>query len=421
MDQFELLEEALALQREGEHPNDEHDDQTVVSCLENGDFHVCRRNTCKFAYFDPDTKMSVCRITGLTWGHQLVEENSATWTGRSSSSNNPDILAGVPVGGWKSRRDVFSESKRAYDVASFIVSESVPCAETREEMNTRQKRATSRRDSRGARCVDDLDQNYTIKKPRVVREKLDGVHVADRLKADAGNVLNKLTQPLAETHAAKAAAIKHIDPRFTDLRLVTHIALKKWALRVAQGTDRLDTSRIHDVLVAANEFVRQKREEVDSMKNMSTVTGKRRRVAFDGVLKSSFANLIVALWRACATTPYLSYSRRGGDSFRPFVSGIAYSLKRGVRCSLLNGAYIVPCLPEISEDLPTLRSADVSHQARQLQSQSHRGICALSRSISSVEDLRRSGTDNGMLSTCMQEFQTASVVCQQFIQFVKSR
>lgn len=421
MNEFDLLDEALALQRNGASVLENNEEPPVVSYLSCGDFHVCWQNHCKFASYDPDTRTSVCMLTGLTWGRDIVTECTPSWTGRSASYGNVEYKSGVPVGGWKPKRDVFSESRRAYDAAAFMVAEPVYCSETTDQTNQRKHSEVTRRASRGARCVGESHQNYNSKKPRVVRAKLDGVDAANRLRADASNVLGRLTRPLTETHTAKAEATKHVDPRLTDLGFVTAIALQKWARRVAEGTDRCDASRMHDVLVAANEFVRVKRNELVDMSTVSTITGKRRRVVYDGVLKSQFANLIVALWRACASTPYLSASRRGGDSFRPFVSGVAYLLKRGVRCSLLQGAWIVPCLPCISEDLPTLRSADASPQARQLQSQSHRGICALTRSISSVENLRNLGVDEVTVALCLEEFRTASIVCQQFVEFVNSR
>ena len=322
------------------------------------------------------------------------------------------------VGGWKTRRDGFSESAKAYEAARSITAQAVECAETAQERALRLAKLASKR---GARCVDDNEREHEAKKPKVVRKNLEGREVAEKLRADAGAVLDKLTQPVGETQSAKEAAKSNIDPRLSDLRFVTNVALRKWSKRVQAGEDRADQSRLHDVLVGANEFARQKRQEILEASSISTLTGKKRREAFDGVLKSNFAALIVSLWRACASTPYLELSRRGGDSFRPFVSGIAYSLKRGVQCSLLDGEQLVPCLPHLAESLPTLRSADASAQARQLQSQSHRGICALSRSISSVEDLITENSEPERVRECINEFRTAALVCKQFVEYVKAR
>lgn len=413
MDPFAELDAALELQKEinrGEEPE--------VVLLEGGDFHVCTFGRCPYASVDQETKQHVCLLSGLTWTGALVAEHDPNWTGRSTSSGDPDALGGVPVGGWKARRDGFAESAKAFEAAALISAEAVQCSETAEEKEVRLAKLAAKR---GARCVDEAAEEQIVKKPKVVRKNLDGRDVAEKLCAEAGAVLDKLTHPVTETTSAKAAAASTIDPRLTDLRFVTNIAMRKWAKRVADGEDRADMSRLHDVMIGANEFAKQKRAEVLEASSISTLTGKRRREAFDGVLKSNFAHLIVSLWRACASTPYLEVSRRGGDSFRPFVAGVAYSLKRGVQCSLLNEAFIVPCIPHLAESLPTLRSADASAQARQLQSQSHRGICALSRSISSVEDLIQDGSDPERVRECVTEFRTAALVCEQFVEFVRHR
>jgi len=413
MDHFAELEAALEYQKEierGEEPE--------VVLLEGGDFHVCTFGRCPFASIDQETKQHVCTLSGLTWVGALVAEHDPNWTGRSTSSGDPDALGGVPVGGWKARRDGFAESARAFESAALINAEAVECAETPEEKELRLAKLAAKR---GARCVDEALCEQIVKKPKVVRKNLEGRDVAEKLCAEAGAVLDKLTHPVTETTSAKAAAVSTVDPRLTDLRFVTSIAVRKWAKRVADGEDRADMSRMHDVMIGANEFARQKRTEVLEASSISTLTGKRRRLAFDGVLKSNFAHLIVSLWRACASTPYLEVSRRGGDSFRPFVAGVAYSLKRGVQCSLLGEAFVVPCIPYLAESLPTLRSADASAAARQLQSQSHRGICALSRSISSVEDLINEGTDPDRIRECVAEFKTAALVCSQFVEFVQHR
>lgn len=415
-EEFALLDAAIDLQRQIDGGGEE--EEPDVCQLANGDFHVCRRSKCPHASVDQETKQSICLISGLTWGCTLITEHDPSWTGRSTSSGDPDAVGGVPVGGWKARRDGFSESAKAFDTAAQIVAEAVECAETVQEKEARLAKIAAKR---GARCVDEAESEQIEKKPKVVRKNLEGRDVAEKLMIEAGAVLEKLTQPVGETKTAKESMKSTIDPRLSDLKFVTNIALRKWAKRVAAGEDRNDASRLHDVLVGANEFARQKRQEILEAASISTLTGKKRREAFDGVVKHNFAKLIVSLWRACAGTPYLEVSRRGGDSFRPFVSGIAYSLKRGVQCSLLKEAWIVPCMPELAESLPTLRSADASQAARQLQSQSHRGICALSRSISSVEDLEEDGTDPERVRVCREEFRTASLICAQFTAFVQSR
>ena len=90
-DPFACLDAALALQKE----IDRGDEPEVVP-LQNGDFHVCRRHECPHASIDQDTKQSVCLLSGFTWGATLVIDQDPSWTGKSTSSGDPDALGGVP-------------------------------------------------------------------------------------------------------------------------------------------------------------------------------------------------------------------------------------------------------------------------------------------------------------------------------------
>ena len=48
---------------------------------------------------------------------------------------------------------------------------------------------------------------------------------------------------------------------------------------------------------------------------------------------------------------------------------------------------VLPVIPELTSYLPTLRSTEVLPCARQLQASSHRGLCSVHRSISSIDDM----------------------------------
>ena len=78
-------------------------------------------------------------------------------------------------------------------------------------------------------------------------------------------------------------------------------------------------------------------------------------------------------------------NRKGNDSFRPFAAGVLYSLKRGVY--LENGTCVVPELESLAAHLPALRSTHSTPVAKQLQSSSHRGICSLHRSMTSISGM----------------------------------
>jgi len=64
---------------------------------------------------------------------------------------------------------------------------------------------------------------------------------------------------------------------------------------------------------------------------------------------------------------------------------VLYSLKRGVY--LEDGTCVVPELETLAAHLPALRSTYNTPQAKQLQSSSHRGICTLHRSITSIAEM----------------------------------
>lgn len=74
--------------------------------LPDGDFHVCLGVNCPFATIDRMRNI-FCTLTGHFVANQAEREHDATWTGRSTTSSNPDDHAGVPQGGWAKRRDSY--------------------------------------------------------------------------------------------------------------------------------------------------------------------------------------------------------------------------------------------------------------------------------------------------------------------------
>ena len=410
-DPFKWLEEALAYNEQ----NDE--DEPIVCYLNGGDFHVCTKDKCPYASVDYESKVHHCTLSGVTWGSTMLSDLDPSWTGRSTSCGDPDCIGGTPVGGWKSRKDGAAESAKAFEAAKQIVSCEVACSESKEVREARLAKLVAKR---GARCVDEVPLPSDEKKPKVQKRLLEGQAIAEKLKIEAGNVLDKLTCPVNETTTSKATIAK-TDPRLSSFEFVSNVAIRKWVLRCKTGEDRLDLCRYHDVLMNANSFVKQKRKDIMRENRVSSLTGKEKRNTFDGPLKEQLSALIVALWRAAASSPYLAESRRGGDSFRPFVSGLCYSLKRGLRCSFVDNRELIPSFPHLAESLPTLRSADATKQARQLQSQSHRGISCLHRSISSLEDLEAEDPDSDVVRDAKNEFLIASRICAQFRAFVESR
>ena len=182
-----------------------------------------------------------------------------------------------------------------------------------------------------------------------------------------------------------------------NIDFVRPLALKSYVAACQQGKQALNLVTLTSVFVHTNEFVRnqraraaaQRESEADAKAAADTkpLTNPSRfsRACFSGQVRNLLAQLIVSLWRASCLTNHFKHAKKGSDSFRPFVAGILYSLKRGLY--LADGTCIVPVLEELSNHLPALRSATSTVAAKQLQSSSHRGICSMQRSIASLQEM----------------------------------
>eukprot|EP00966_Prymnesium_polylepis_P160217 3704122-Prymnesium_polylepis.1 len=56
--------------------------------------------------------------------------------------------------------------------------------------------------------------------------------------------------------------------------------------------------------------------------------------------RTACAKLIVTLWSAVCSSPYMESSKKGGDAYRPFICGCVYAFKRGV--TLKDGTVLIP-------------------------------------------------------------------------------
>ena len=228
------------------------------------------------------------------------------------------------------------------------------------------------------------------------------------------------------THSRQSERVdtnrSHTDPRLKDLNFVRTLALRRYVRNCAearaiqlerpilprvarvplglrshlssdrhtstllckQGTDTLGLSGLHDVCVAAHAFVQEKRAHADV--NDAAQSCVRKRVVLNGEIRLAVAQLIVCLWRVACITPFFLSDKKTTDSFRPFSSGVIYSLKRGLAHSK-SGMCLIPDIPHLAQYLPVMRSSQTSTVAKQLHSSSHRGICSLHRALTSIEDL----------------------------------
>lgn len=345
---------------------------------EQGDVHVCFGQQCPYVRLEKEQNW-VCSLSGRVVCVECSRDQDPSWTGRSTGSANPDDTAGTPVGGWVKRRDMYAASVAAYRNAHAISDAEIAPQPTAPAAGLGSLK-------RGALCVDEVpDAAVVPKRPRSSRKENWSREAIEKMANEAVGVINKLfivQQPAKVSEAP-------LDPRLQNLQFVKGLALRRYVKQCTEGATVLNMDVIGNVLVHANDFVRQQRElasqRLQAAAAQATSKGRKETACFSGQVRNMLSQLIVSLWRASCLTKHFKASRKGSDSFRPFAAGILYSLKRGLY--LADGTCVVPVLTELSVHLPALRSATSTPQAKQLQSSSHRGICSIHRALASISEM----------------------------------
>jgi hypothetical protein len=380
-----------------------------------GDYHLCFGKSCRHVEMDRDREL-VCTISGLVVGRDCKLGEDSSWTGRSTASANPDDAAGTPIGGWARRRDMFAASSRAYEMARQmdVATNATDLGSSELDAPTFASRPVGRSSSkRGALCVDEVGEDdlhiasEAAKRQRcALKRETPSRGARAKLELEAAAVISRLMSAPGEVDspapapepAPAAPPAPLVDARLQNVEFVRRLALRRYVKQCEQGDAILSLDGVHNVCVAANEFVRKQRrgaEEAAQSQSQSRAkaqakaqTRKRQRtskVSNSGQVHALLGKLVVSLWQAACLTPHMTQSRRGSDSFRPFAAGVLYQLKRGLY--LNNGVCVIPRIDELAEQLPALRCPNASTTAKQLQSSSHRGICSLHKSISSMSEL----------------------------------
>lgn len=362
-------------------------ERAVVVEMPGGDVHVCHGVHCEHAEVAQDRSI-VCTVTGRVVGVEHRRESDPSWTGRSTSSSNPDDHAGTPVGGWAKKRDMMAASSRAWTLAnSFGDADRASVATGYLGEAARGQPPSSSRSSskRAAQCVDVEDVKVPTGGENATAARATATGTGTEMAvATHGAAYEKLAMEamavITSLFIADAPPAPFVDVRLLNIDFVRQLALRRYVKSCADGTQRLNLSVLHDVCVHANAFVAAKLRE-------NAEAGKVRKLgaAHQGPVRSLLARLSASLWLAISQTPHMIGLRRGGDSFRPFVAGVLYSMKRGLY--LDDGACLIPELPTLAAHLPALRGAQTTETAKQLHSQSHRGIASIHRSISSIKAL----------------------------------
>lgn len=388
---FQELEEALALDDE----NADLDNYPIFY-LPCGDIHVCKGMNCPHVDLTYD-KSYVCSISGNHCGTLSVREDFST--GRQVGSTNPDDKGGLPIGGqWSKKVNMQAMSNAAYIGANRLDDEfgmdlepfsarpeepstppSVPVDQVATGTTPEKKTVEIVKVKRGARCVDEQDDDLPSRK----RCSVAGVDLERQiqLKRDVANTICKLVNCAKGAAAGRTGktgktgtAAKRRDPRLQDKDFVTSIALKKYVKECLYVGSTPNLDEIHNICISAARLAANEKRRYAN-------DGKHGPLILKVRMRETISALVVSLWSASLKTPYMQNQRRGVDSFRPFCVGVCYALKRGV--SLPNGTVVVPTCPNLAESLPTLRSAAPSSAAKALHASSHRGLCTLHRCVSS--------------------------------------
>lgn len=351
----------------------------VVMRTLDGSFHVCTGISCPYAVQDKDSeKHWMCSLTGKLISTCVESSHDASWTGRSCSSADPDMHSGaVKPRAWKTKRDAFTDSARAYSQHQSIsidepVFEGASVAAPSDAVV-----------KRGAPSILEIDEQAVERQRAQKASKraltLDSSNVRARLLGEASTVARRLLSTLEGVTVAVEAIAKvgDQDPRLTDYDYVLQVGLQRYVQRCIKERCAVHLNTIHDVCIRANAFVKKRRKQAAMRERI----GKIKKIAMDGRTIELCASLIVAIWNAVCISSYF-LRHQAGDSFKPFSAGVLYAFKRGLW--LQNGVLIIPQLTDLSDQLPVLRSSIATQQAKQLQASSHKGLCALHKAISSV-------------------------------------
>ena len=424
-------------------------DNTVVFQLENGSYHVCRGKKClhTFTRYNAIEKELVCGLSGRVVATSMEANGDVSWTGRSTGSADPDLgNAGCISNVWKNKRDAFSVSASAWQKSTEIAIEDVE--EDDDEYTTRIPKASdSLKPSikRGAPCVIHTSDNeiQLQRREKAVKRNLalkDFV-IVERLRKDASNVIAKLfsvpldfsdegaegaaasattaTAATAATTATTAAAVDAAsldDPRLQNYDFVFLVGLRRYVARCKAENMYPTLDTIHNIASSASVFVKSRQKAAKKKSQRVPSKHSMRQYVTNGQTIEFCASLICALWVAVCSTPPFKESQFG-DSFRPFAAGILYAMKKGVVMNDIDASEfeLVPQIHFISDQLPTLKTSTTNYAARQLQSSSHKGICALHRAIASVSEV-----DEDEQKEILSRFKAAARVGFQLLEHVSS-
>lgn len=344
--------------------------------LPNGDIHVCcvgRR--CEFLICNED-RLLVCKYTGIEHGSECIDEFFDLCGGIGKKCGDPDANCGETVfGKYTKRIDPVIASKRAWQEADKIGEDDIGAFVNPDDASavTTQKR--------GALCVGESVNTSSNKRPRSSKKNVSSRATCTNLMLEAQNVYKKLIDfEKCKNFSSKGEGSRdrrreRQNSKLQDEGVVRAAAIKRYVKLCLATWTAPTLSTIHDICLHAQQVALDARRAATPNDDSSTL----RTIKF----RTSIASFIVTLWTSVCASPYmLNQPKRGTDGFRPFVAGVLYTTKRGL--CLYDGTVLVPRCDILASALPALRGAGNNTIAKTLHSSSHRGVCTLSRCLSSV-------------------------------------
>ena len=349
-----------------EHNRD--DDQRILNTEGPESIHVCSSD-CPFMQVMPGGEMS-CSLTGAT--NRVTISNESDY---GISFRSEENAVGVPLGGWRHKRDAFKASQLAY-IASRAFKEceqSVP-----EEIQQKRRRVVE--------CV-------TVVKERQVKPGIASlsthtnclsIHQQEALKVDATRVFKEITKSpqKATTEKTPTCAGGVDDAKGTDgvvsCTQKVKSALKAYLRDVGSKNKLPSLNTMHDICL----LVRTTSESDPCVTNSSKKG--RCRVLENVLFQEAFGRLAVCMWSCLLQTPHFKQSRKKKNSFRSFVCGMAYAFKRGI--VLPCGSIIVPQSSIVASALEKSRLSPQFESTKKMHSFSHKGLACIHRCISSASD-----------------------------------
>lgn len=359
-------------------------DSSVMAIMPCGDVHVCRVGRfCPYLSSGED-RILVCAYTGLAHGPEHTDEFFDLNGGTGKRSGDPDQNCGELLHGkWTKRADPVSASRMATQSAEAFDDDTMfdqKCALF--AVNSHLARPVRSVASRSALCVGESSQKTgTRKRARFSKKNVECYETVTNLHTEAEGVLTKLIDhKLSSSFKQKSRTGKlerkcaPPDPRMCDEQYVFKKSVAKYIKNCTTSNTAPSMNDIHNLSLMARTLstnARKRQSEAGLASNIRTAR-----------FRSTCSSLIVSLWKAACSTPYMANARRGTDAYRPFICGVLYAFKRGVW--LENGTTLIPKCEPLADALPVLRGTGGNAIAKTLHSSSHRGLCTLSRCIASV-------------------------------------